>query len=235
MTGCCFENLGCLQIPNSVTSLAGQTGATGTITVGTVTTGAAGSSVTITNVGTPTAAILDFSIPQGDAGATGANGTARLYSTTISSTSSTTGSWTTLGTYTLPANTLANTGDSVVIQATSSQNAAISGFNIPMRRVTIGGVSCTVSGGLEPFIIQRNASADNRYNTYVEIIRTSSTTATCRNFVDGDLNIQRSTSRYDVSVTGIDFTANAVILFQAFQYTGSEVELKTLTIDLLRA
>lgn len=210
MAGCCFENLGCLQIPNSVTSLAGQTGATGA-------TGAAGAAGAT-----------------GAAGAAGADGSARLYARTTPSTSITTGSWTTLNTYTLPANTLLNTGDSVVIQATSTQAAAIMGLNIPMRRVTIGGVSCTVSGGFEPFIITQNVSADNRYNTYVEIIKTSDTTATCRNLVDGNLDIPRSSVKYDVAVTGIDFTSNSVILFQAFQYTGSEVDLKTLTIDLVR-
>lgn len=39
-----------------------------TVTIGTVTTGAAGSSATVTNSGTATAAILDFSIPQGNNG-----------------------------------------------------------------------------------------------------------------------------------------------------------------------
>lgn len=46
----------------------------GTITIGTVTTGAAGSSATVTNVGTPSAAILNFSIPKGDDGAQGVQG-----------------------------------------------------------------------------------------------------------------------------------------------------------------
>jgi hypothetical protein len=42
--------------------------------VGTVTTGAPGSSATIVNVGTPNAAILDFEIPRGDQGAQGDKG-----------------------------------------------------------------------------------------------------------------------------------------------------------------
>jgi len=46
-------------------------GATGTMSLGTVTTGAAGSSVAITNTGTPTAGIFNFTIPRGDKGATG--------------------------------------------------------------------------------------------------------------------------------------------------------------------
>jgi hypothetical protein len=45
-----------------------------TIAVGTVTTGAAGSSVIVTNVGTSSAAVFDFTIPRGDTGATGLTG-----------------------------------------------------------------------------------------------------------------------------------------------------------------
>jgi hypothetical protein len=49
-------------------------GRAGTIEVGTVTTGAAGSSASVTNVGTDNEAILDFVIPKGDKGDTGAKG-----------------------------------------------------------------------------------------------------------------------------------------------------------------
>lgn len=55
-------------------SLVGPTGAQGTaatIAVGTVTTGTAGSAASITNVGTSSAAIFDFTIPRGDTGAGG--------------------------------------------------------------------------------------------------------------------------------------------------------------------
>jgi hypothetical protein len=48
----------------------GDKGDTGTITIRNVTTGAAGSSVTISNVGTPSSALLDISIPKGDIGVT---------------------------------------------------------------------------------------------------------------------------------------------------------------------
>jgi hypothetical protein len=56
---------------------AGPTGAQGaaaTVTVGTTTTGAAGSLASVTNVGTSSAAILNFTIPQGATGATGSGG-----------------------------------------------------------------------------------------------------------------------------------------------------------------
>lgn len=46
----------------------GRQGDTGTIAVGAVTTGAAGSSASVTNAGTSTAAVFDFAIPRGDPG-----------------------------------------------------------------------------------------------------------------------------------------------------------------------
>ena len=46
----------------------GPQGPAGTLEVGTVSTGAAGSSVIITNIGTPSAAVLDIRIPRGDTG-----------------------------------------------------------------------------------------------------------------------------------------------------------------------
>ena len=46
----------------------GATGPSGTITIGTVTTGAPGSTADVVNSGTPQHAILDFTIPEGDKG-----------------------------------------------------------------------------------------------------------------------------------------------------------------------
>jgi len=53
------------------TGAAGSAGSAATIAVGTVTTGSAGSSATVTNAGTSSAAVFNFSIPQGNTGATG--------------------------------------------------------------------------------------------------------------------------------------------------------------------
>ena len=55
---------------------AGSNGQAATIAVGTVTTGAAGSSASVTNVGTSSAAIFNFTIPAGATGATGPQGPA---------------------------------------------------------------------------------------------------------------------------------------------------------------
>jgi hypothetical protein len=52
----------------------GPAGAAATVTVGTVTTGAAGTQASVTNSGTGTAAVLNFTIPQGGPGASGGGG-----------------------------------------------------------------------------------------------------------------------------------------------------------------
>ena len=56
------------------TGVAGAAGSSGTLAVGTVTTGSAGGSVSVLNTGTSTAAVLDFTIPKGVAGNSGATG-----------------------------------------------------------------------------------------------------------------------------------------------------------------
>jgi hypothetical protein len=52
----------------------GNTGSAATIAAGTTTTGAAGTSASVVNSGTSSAAVFDFTIPKGDTGATGATG-----------------------------------------------------------------------------------------------------------------------------------------------------------------
>ena len=54
--------------------ISGQDGTAATITVGSVTTGAAGTSASVTNVGTESAAKLNFTIPQGAKGDKGDKG-----------------------------------------------------------------------------------------------------------------------------------------------------------------
>lgn len=53
---------------------SGPTGPAATVSVGTVTTGAPGSQATVTNSGSGTAAVLNFTIPQGATGAPGSGG-----------------------------------------------------------------------------------------------------------------------------------------------------------------
>jgi hypothetical protein len=59
---------------NGSAGATGPAGAAATVNVGTVTTGAAGTQASVTNVGTSSAAVLNFTIPQGAAGANGTGG-----------------------------------------------------------------------------------------------------------------------------------------------------------------
>lgn len=58
--------------PKGDTGNTGPQGPAATITVGSVTTGSPGSSVVVTNSGSSTAAVLNFTIPKGDTGSSGA-------------------------------------------------------------------------------------------------------------------------------------------------------------------
>ena len=60
----------------SATGTTGPQGLAATVAVGTVTTGAPGSSATVTNSGTSGAAVLDFTIPRGATGSAGGAGLA---------------------------------------------------------------------------------------------------------------------------------------------------------------
>jgi hypothetical protein len=59
---------------NGMAGATGPAGAAAIVNVGTVTTGAAGSQASVTNSGTANAAVLNFTIPQGAAGANGTGG-----------------------------------------------------------------------------------------------------------------------------------------------------------------
>jgi hypothetical protein len=60
--------------PTGATGPTGPTGSAATITVGATTTGAAGTSASVSNSGTSSAAVFNFTIPRGDTGATGPTG-----------------------------------------------------------------------------------------------------------------------------------------------------------------
>lgn len=91
---------------------SGPQGATGatvvSVAVGTTSTGTAGSSASVTNVGTSTSAILNFAIPRGDTGAAGSAATITAGSVT-----------------TLPA------GSAATVTNTGSSSAATFAFGIP--------------------------------------------------------------------------------------------------------
>lgn len=89
-------------------STPGLLGVIASVNVGTTTTGAAGSSASVTNSGTPLDAVLNFTIPRGDTGATGSAATIAAGTTTT---------------------TAPGTNASVTNSGTS--NAAIFDFTIP--------------------------------------------------------------------------------------------------------
>jgi hypothetical protein len=60
--------------PTGNTGATGAAGAAATVAAGTTTTGAAGTNATVSNAGTPQNRTLNFVIPRGDTGATGADG-----------------------------------------------------------------------------------------------------------------------------------------------------------------
>ena len=119
-------------IPRGDTGATGATGATGpagadgrdgndgaaaTIAVGTVTTGAAGSSATVTNSGTSSAAVFDFTIPRGDTGATGSTRPA--------------GADGQAATITVGTTTTGAAGSSATVTNSGTSSAAVLNFTIP--------------------------------------------------------------------------------------------------------
>ena len=67
-------NTATFTVTNGQDGADGQDGSAATITVGTTTTGGAGTSASVVNSGTSSAAVLDFTIPKGDKGETGSTG-----------------------------------------------------------------------------------------------------------------------------------------------------------------
>lgn len=74
---------------SSITTAGFAKGDAATVTVGTVTTGAAGSSAIVTNSGTSSAAVLNFTIPRGNTGASGAGSGDMLKANNLSDVTST--------------------------------------------------------------------------------------------------------------------------------------------------
>ena len=89
-------------------SVPGLLGVIASVNVGTTTTGAAGSSASVSNSGTPLDAILNFTIPRGDTGATGAAATIAAGTTTTT-----------------------NPGTNATVTNVGTSGAAIFNFGIP--------------------------------------------------------------------------------------------------------
>ena len=170
MADCCLTNLGCLQIPTTVITeegQPGQPGATGTpatVTLGTVTTGAPGTPVDITNSGTASAAIFNFTIPEGAPGTNGTNASSLLFS--IEGINNTLANWKTLlgSTPSLPANTFVNTGDRIIFEAGINHYYDYPGGQLPTAvvasiRLLLNGSTITLS--VSPLVIENKLLANS--------------------------------------------------------------------------
>jgi len=114
----------------------GPTGTAATISVGSTTTGAAGTSASVTNVGTSSAAVFNFTIPRGDTGATGATGATGSAATIAVGTTTTTAP-----------------GTSATVTNSGTSSAAVFNFGIPRG----AGV---VAGGTTGQVLTKASSTD---------------------------------------------------------------------------
>ncbi len=108
----------------------GSPGSAATVTVGSTTTGAAGTNASVTNSGTSSAAVLNFTIPQGAKGDPGTAGSAGTAATVA------------VGTTTTGA---AGSNASVTNSGTSS--AAVLDFTIPRGAQGVAGTAATITVG----------------------------------------------------------------------------------------
>ena len=153
----------------------GEPGQGATISVGSVSTGAAGTSATVVNSGTSSAAILDFVIPKGDKGDTGNTGSAATIS---------------VGTVSTGA---AGTSATVINSGTSS--AAVFDFTIPKGdKGDTGSTGATGQDGYSP-----TATVTKSGDTSTITITDKNGTTTAQ-VVDGGVNSDLS----NLSVTGND-------------------------------
>ena len=124
-----------------VASLKGVTGDAATVAVGTTTTGAAGTSAAVSNSGTTSAAVFNFTVPKGDVGATGTAATVAV-GTTTTGVASTSAAVSNSGTssdailnFTIPRGDKGADGTSVVIKGSVATSASL-----PTTNRTIGDV-----------------------------------------------------------------------------------------------
>jgi hypothetical protein len=244
MSDCCLPNLGCLSIPvvsTNVAGIPGQNGAAGaaaTIAVGTVTTVNPGDPATVTNVGTSGAAIFDFEIPEGATGGQGIAGVTRLFSNLTDNITPTINDWVTMSLYNIPANTLVNNGDALVIRVRCLKTLNSNNVLNVRYRVLFNALSCTTFGAVEPFL-SSTLDTTSQYELVVEIIKKSSSTALCIVSVDLSVSVGGSgtvgTSKYQNELTGLNFAISNTLYSQLYQEVANQIRFKSVTIDKITA
>ena len=171
-------------------------GGSSTITLGSVLTGDAGSSVSIVNSGTPTAAVFNFTIPRGATGATGDTGPQGLKgdtgdtgpqgSTGLTGATGATGAAGAAGsaaTISIGTVTTGAAGSSAVVTNAGTTSAAVLNFTIPRGADGSGGGS-TFSGNTD-------AVAEGTTNLYFTDARAIA--ATNQRFTDVYVNLNQAT------------------------------------------
>ena len=158
----------------------GGTGDVATITAGTTTTGAAGTNAAVANSGTSGAAILDFTIPQGDDGIAATVG---VHATTITG----------------------NAGTDASVSNTGSTSAAVFQFTIPEGDAGTDGADW---GGAATSNLDM-AGYSILKSTYTQIADASLGTGTHTfNYAAGDM--QQLTATADITIAFSNFTAGKV-------------------------
>lgn len=169
---------------------------------------------------------------QGIAGTNGTAGTARLYEVLTEQSSVTISpSYAQLASFTIPANTFVNNGDSLIIKAFYKLTTDAPNFlQIPQRKISFNGSSITSVGFIFSTIGASVGSLISLYRSELEIIKLSSNSIIVRNAHDGGA-LNSGPNVFQSFLGSIDFTVTNTLSFEVLQYSPSTHTLVTLTID----
>jgi hypothetical protein len=174
---------------------------------------------------------------QGDTGATGLNGIARLYTNVTDNFTSAINDWQYMSAYNIAANTLVNDGDALVIRVRCIKTLNSNNVLNVRYRVLFNASSCTYLGALEPFL-SSTLDTTSQYELVVEIIKKSSTTALCIISADSSVSVGGSsvgTTRYQNELTGLNFAISNTLYSQLYQEVANQIRFKSVTIDKITA
>ena len=235
MSECCLPNLGCLNIPITYIDVAGQAGQNGTDgrgISGESYNDASGELTLLFTSGDPSFTTGDLRGDKGDQGDQGVNGLARLYSMPEPFYESTiVNDWVQQHDYTVPANTLLNLGDSLVINL-RSMNMINSSTAFPSRRrIRWNSLNMTNSTGLQ----MNTASTTFQYNLRVEMIKSDVDKAICLITADLDILPNTTIATQQINLTGLDFTIANTIYTDLWQVVSLQTYLNSMTIDKITA
>ena len=240
MSDCCLPNLGCLSIPIKSTEINGPIGLPGDDGRGIVFENYEPSNgqLTFTFTEAPfTYTTGDLRGGPGIQGGAGIDGVARLYSNTIEGFSSVLNDFDEVAQYVLPANTLVNDGDALIINLRSvkTSNAGNNPYEDCQRRIRFNSTSCTLFLSAEVAMITNSSS--QQYNTRVEIIKTGINTARCNVVSDYDIIAANNFPpyfTYQLNLTVLDFTISNTISADIYQAASGQSRTKTFTIDKIK-